>query len=278
MDLAEVFQRLPSQPLFNWLALLIGVAGVLASVYLYVRGKRTKEPFWAIRSHLLVEGYSTRFGGLDVTFGGKSIENLSVARVLIWNNGNQTIDRTDLQTADRIHIALASPAKLLDVRVLATNSPSEFSCIASSDTTATIDFEYLDRGQGAVVQLIHTGLSSKDVTVRGSAKGSRPPKQRRVTVYRWLPLPTSAAFDANLSPVRRRKTVALLNGAIALTALLLVVAEIVVRRERPDSGVDFLLNSLMALYAFAFAWRALRIWRGSVPKGLEIYEEDMVGR
>jgi hypothetical protein len=61
---------------------------------------------------------------------------------------------------------------ILDVKVVSSNNKAnQFTCTLAQDGDAEVDFEYLDRGHGAVIQVIHTGLSSDDITMVGQIKG-----------------------------------------------------------------------------------------------------------
>jgi hypothetical protein len=45
--------------------------------------------------------------------------------------------------------------------------------VEADGTSAYIFFDYLDKGQGGIIQVIHTGLSSSDLTLNGDIKGAR---------------------------------------------------------------------------------------------------------
>jgi hypothetical protein len=79
---------------------IIGIVGgaivglIMTHVY-YRLQKRRRELCWSIDSTNLIKGYSSLFEKLEIQYEGQKIENPTVSKIVFWNNGNETIDRTD---------------------------------------------------------------------------------------------------------------------------------------------------------------------------------------
>jgi hypothetical protein len=112
-----------------------------------------------------------------VSFKGKNLRNISVSKVAIWNDGTETIHRSDIAEAAPLRVVV-SDAELLDSTVLKTTSPANQFGLKQVENSVLVDFDYLDRHQGAIVQLVHTGKSSSNITLGGALKGSRPVSRR----------------------------------------------------------------------------------------------------
>jgi hypothetical protein len=54
---------------------------------------------------------------------------------------------------------------------------------------AVLSFDFLDGGQGAVLQVIHTGRSSDDISITGTVKGVGNPTRRNISQN-----PSNASF------------------------------------------------------------------------------------
>jgi len=251
---------------------MIGVAiGILASYYFYRRSLRVKEPTWAIRTTNIIQGYSSKFNDLQVIYKGENIENLTVSRIIFWNEGAETIDRQDILTANQVRIVALEGIKLLDVKLLASNNPSsQFSVQHAADKgCAYFNFDYLDQKQGAVVQVVHNGISSKDVDVTGDIKGVR-------TLRRKIAYTESPSVRLGIGS---RKLYFFAMG-LGLTYLAVAFASLFIpslARLLNSSGPEFswfpvtsliIMGAILLAMGF-YSWRKLNI----APKGLEVFDE-----
>ncbi|HEV2805147.1 MAG TPA: hypothetical protein VGW57_09480 [Chthoniobacterales bacterium] len=261
----------------------VGVVGILIGVavayYFYRIGLRVKEPCFSMRSNNLIEGYSSRLTGLKVLFGDEGVETLTVTRLLFWNAGAETIDRNDIAPTNPLRIE-ADTVSLLEARVLSRSSDSNsFSCsVPEEKKRSLLTFDYLDRDQGAVIQVVHTGTSSSDLRVLGDIKGAPKLTSRTIDVFRLVLLPTSETFDRKLQPSTRRKVnavVLFLVGIIALCWAGFLFNSMIVLHS---NGILFLLFSLLMAGTAMLGGRAFlmgfRFWRRGSPRGLELFEQD----
>jgi hypothetical protein len=91
----------------------------------------------------------------------------------LWNAGRETIQDSDVPKAAPILIRPFGNCSILDVRIVAQNNPaSQFRVSKNQDGSARFQFEYMDKDQGAVIQVVHTGTSESDLNVAGTIKGA----------------------------------------------------------------------------------------------------------
>lgn len=155
---------------------ILGILGIVFSYYFYRRSIRAKEPVYSIKSNNLISDSRFTLEKLNITYGSgkQKIQNLTVSKVLFYNRGAETINRADIETKNRVSISPRN-SEILDVSLLQANNDSNNSGLLwhESGEFLYIDFDYLDKNQGAVIQVIHTGLSSDDLQVIGDIKGTR---------------------------------------------------------------------------------------------------------
>jgi hypothetical protein len=62
----------------------------------------------------------------------------------------------------------------LDTRILSSNNESSQVLVnLEDDSHARLSFDYLDYNQGTIIQIVHTGTSSKDIVTFGKVKGAK---------------------------------------------------------------------------------------------------------
>jgi len=88
------------------------------------------------------------------------------------NKTSPTIQKTDIIDAEPL-VTFSKNGKILDVSVLKGNVSSnmiEVSLI--NDTTANITFDYLNKKEGGIIQVIHTG-NRNSIDITGKIKGAK---------------------------------------------------------------------------------------------------------
>lgn len=262
------------------MGIAIGIGGILFGYLFYRRSRRIRLPSWAIKTSNLVSGYAAKLREFQIIYRGQNVENLSISKVIFWNRGGETINRIDIADTDPLRICAVGDAVLLHVKVLqANNTASAFSVSLSDDRQAAyIDFEYLDRAQGAVVQVVHSGTSSKDLQLLGSIKGSGSPQKRDIAVLRYLPFPPP--FDSRLKPAQNRLVVGLMAIILSIIFVITIVAiyiSIALGAVEPLEAWKWLLIILVG-GGFSLSYFIVGvtfIWRAKTPRGLHMFEEEM---
>ena len=178
--MSELLQKFVQNPMFQLLSLGLGLIGIILAVLFYIKSRRYKAPMYEISSTTLIENLSAKLTGLEVNFKGIPQERITVSRLVFWNDGSDTIRLTDLTNMAPITIQLASGAKLLDASVVhVSEEANQFSIITKQESTQEdapshiiISFDYLDKYEGGVIQIVHTGKSTHAISVTGKVKGA----------------------------------------------------------------------------------------------------------
>jgi hypothetical protein len=152
---------------------VIGVIGLIAAYYFYRKSIKGKEPCWMIFSNNLISGVESKFDGINVIYKGQKVKNVTVSKVYFWNKGSDTIVAEDIQTRNPLVIESLGGAKILEAKILSANSMStQFKVtLLREKYKCKMHFNYLDKNQGAVIQIIHTGKSSESLRVVGDIRG-----------------------------------------------------------------------------------------------------------
>jgi len=138
--------------MYEVMGIVLGILGLVTGYVFYRKGLRIKQPMVAYKTNDIIRGYGSKFDDLEILYKHERVENLSVTKIVFWNEGAETIDKLDLQTIDPLRIIAKFEELILDVKTLSNNnSASQFSCSLSDDKrSAEITFDYVDKRQGCV--------------------------------------------------------------------------------------------------------------------------------
>jgi hypothetical protein len=168
--------------------LCLAVVTLAVGIYYGRRSVKEKRPVFFATSVNLVQDVTNRVDGVEVTYRGQPVTTLTVTKVGFWNAGRETINKEDVSDNDPLRIELAEGV-VRDTTILATTSPTvspEVSGSAESPVVA-LTFDFLDRKQGMLIQLMHTGPETVEVALKGSIRGAGEPRRRDEEPW-WLVL------------------------------------------------------------------------------------------
>ena len=280
MDFLNYALANPLSNIIGIIGLVVGIIGAVLTCIFYRRSHRSKEPCWSVRNNVLVEGYSSKIGKLDIRFKDEQVENLSIARIAFWNQGAETLDRHDIETINPLRIEADEEIEILDVSVSLTNSSSsQFETELVNDRkSAKLDFAYLDKGQGAIVQIIHTGIKESDIQIVGDIKSVKEIKKKNVLMpntfltsfFSLYPFLFSIS-NRKILPSSRRKSLGIAFAITAILMLLLFGITLDESTSRPDL---FIVVALSFVYGIVLLSLAILLFRRGLPSGLEAFENE----
>lgn len=139
---------------------IIGLAGLLLSVYFGLKGKKTKNLSCKIlKSDRLIDRGERKIPKLRLFFEDKEIEDITVTTCAIWNTGTETINFSDIVSEQGMKIFSEENSRILDAQILTSNKfTNKIQLTSVKDTEVQLDFEYMDTNQGATLQIIHEGV------------------------------------------------------------------------------------------------------------------------
>lgn len=273
MDLvSQIRDWLVINPWLNVISLIVAILGVTLAVLFYFKGRKVKSPCYSRRSTNIVKDLVSKIESLEMSFAGKPIRNLTVTRVAFWNAGSETINVQDVAKTDPLRIQVENGYEILDARVVyVKNKANRFSVVqGEGSSNITVDFEYLDKDEGAVIQVLHTGMSNKDVDMLGTLKGVRRLDYRYVPSAYLVLLPISGKSFLPPKEARRLNTVTVL-AFFLLMMLVFLIPDLVSSSNGKTVGTG---NILLVGWAVLLSLTVLYSERRRIPKGFDIFEEE----
>lgn len=162
-------------PLTTLISILIGIVGVVASFIFYFKGKQIKKLKIELKSINLLKNSIENIKGLNIEFLGNSIPNLTVTKLALWSDGNHSIYKKDIASADPLSINALNNTSFLEVKIIYFKNKYNLitTTLFENNKQVIINFDFLDYEDGAVIQILHTGSSSNDIEVSGTIIGGK---------------------------------------------------------------------------------------------------------
>lgn len=157
------------------MVVLCVLISILIAYVVFRFQKIDKIPCYTLQNKCLIEKARQIVPNLSVHYKGhgEDLDNISVARVIIWNAGRSPIVCGDIPTTDPLKITGKDNVRILGAEVVADNhAPAACKCeFKKQANVAFPSFEYLERNHGLAIEVFHTGVSPKDLVVTGSIIG-----------------------------------------------------------------------------------------------------------
>lgn len=154
---------------------LLGIAGLVTGYIFYKGSIKIKQPLFLVRSNNLIHKNISDIPGLEITYKGTRIADLSISEVLFCNCGAETLHKQDIVPGNPLRIICSKNNFILDASVIKSNN--QYSSLTvdvdNEGKLAKISFEYLDQGHGGIIQIVHAGYSYDDLTILGDLKGAK---------------------------------------------------------------------------------------------------------
>jgi hypothetical protein len=167
------FNSLMQNPFVTMISLILALIGVLLAIIFYIKGKRKKSLQYCFKNDLLIENFNQRIEGLNIKYLDKSISKLMVTKIAFWNNGTETINVEDIPCNDKLSIVIDKDYEILNVSMICIlNETNNINFDLLEDgKKIIIDFEYIDKNDGFVMQIFHTANDYKNFDICGTIKG-----------------------------------------------------------------------------------------------------------
>lgn len=133
--------------------------------------RKKKQLSTSRRVSSIISGGKTRPSKLKAQYDGKEIDSLTVTQLFIWNSCNTVIRSSDIAMSDPLRIICRETSEILESRIIKTSAEANgFKLIQEIGSEVTITFDYIEPGEGVMLQVLHTG-THKDLALNGTVIG-----------------------------------------------------------------------------------------------------------
>ncbi len=252
-----------------WTLLISVIIAIVIAVVSYRKGRKIKKPTYYVKSNNLFTDFSSKITKLKMLYGDTPIERLTASKVAFWNDGTETINKEDIVGSEPLRIEAVGSCDIVDASIIKEiDSVNKFRVEIVNKKEVKILFDFLDKGQGGAIQIMHTGKESSDIKVDGFVKGAGKPRpsytrSKVLNVIDKIFPPVKQAQPTKPPPAKTRRDAAIFLLIAAVVTIIPSLSQKAV--EAKVFGVVFFLIYLYFSYLML---------KRRVPKGLEIVEEE----
>ena len=264
-DWTDFIEWLTTNPWFSILMLVFAVLGFLSVFIVYFKTKKARRPCYAVSSYNIFTDVVSEVESLEVSYAGKQVGSLTSTKVLFWNKGRETIRKDDLAPSDTLKLETEGEVRILDAKILHQKNPANRFHVPTPLHTSMLPlaFDFVDRDEGVVIQLLHTGRSSMDIRLTGTVMGAGSPIRKRVyprSVPDFLVNTKRPFLYGALSELSAPLLMFVFWLGIAIYSVLL-----------PEKGLDW--GAIMIIGGMAFLALGITLARliRRVPRGFEVF-------
>lgn len=162
----------------NWIAenpyltaagLFATFLGLIIAIITPIVQKRRKNLCFSYSTTPLVKADVSNINGIEISFHGNPVEQLSVSSVQIWNGGNTIITFEDFYKGHELNLSLQN-ATILGVDILKQSEDTIECNTELSFNKVNFSFQAFERKEYISFNIYHTGNSETKVALSGKIK------------------------------------------------------------------------------------------------------------
>jgi hypothetical protein len=153
---------------------ILGVIGIILAYYFYYKSKSTKELYYEITSfNLIGKNIKDKISDIQILYKDNRIKYLTISKIAIWNSGNQTVWENEIPENNKIQISICDSYDILECEILQNDDLDTNLTLTKIDNKKLeLNFKFLEPNKGFILKIIHTSITSNDLTVKGRVIGS----------------------------------------------------------------------------------------------------------
>jgi hypothetical protein len=261
-------------PWLNVVFILLTLVSIILTIIFYTKSRKFKKPFYTIRNFNLIREKVQKIDSVTILYQNKKIENLSVAKIAIWNAGRDTINKSDIADNDKLRLEIKDNHAILDAKILFEKNPANgFRLVkTNSPNIIEIDFDYFDNNEGIVIHFYHTANDNSQIEIKGSIKATKSIKRLDTSVS-FLPSILNFPFISLGIP---RKQMRLFIGwsSLVLPIIFVILSLVIIRDPKPMNVFDPPVIITLGIITGIYWYLGLKILLRRIPKGFDIFHDN----
>ncbi len=160
----------------NYGSILLAMLSIAATAYFARKYSEKKLPKFAVLTERKISKSEDTPGNICVSYNGQVVDRVTSTLVWFWNAGRRPIRREDIPSTQPLEIRLVDDGDTLEILDTAvrkvSRKPIGFTIEKCGAQAVSVLFDFLDEGDGAAIEILHTGSSDTDAHFSGVILGS----------------------------------------------------------------------------------------------------------
>lgn len=178
----------------NWVATLVGVLALGIAIHQLLKSSGPSLNYQFTGQRIVGKSLDPLPSEVTISFKGNAVDHLSKSEIILWNSGPDALRRNDIPSTDPLRLDF-SQATILQTEITAqVRESSKVEMLLSSDRKPiVIEFEFLDKGDGALLTLWHDGVDTTpkfNGVIIGQSRGINSLGRFRPQNLPDVPMPT----------------------------------------------------------------------------------------
>lgn len=193
----NIVKAIVANPYVGLIGFVVAIVSLIYAYYVGQRDRKIKHLYYSLVSTSVIADRKTIFPKLEISYNGKQLDNLTVTKIRMKNIGTEVLRPNDIANNDPIKFSVVSDgAILLDFGLSYTSDLNNNFAISQIDEQVMeVKFDYIEPGDMANFEILHTGKDSQAVVVSGTVVGAyRPFTTHRVQDFSEFTSPMERAL------------------------------------------------------------------------------------
>ena len=157
----------------NIIGIIVGVIGIIVGVIgiLFTKRSLKKKKISFLIENSTIFDKKNMVDKLQVIYDNKSLLGFSSTKILIVNNGQESIGASDISKSEPIRIKVPSNYEILNANVQYSSGSNTVIINKINSEEFAIEFEFLNPKEGIIVSFLHNGTPFHEIKLLGRIKG-----------------------------------------------------------------------------------------------------------
>lgn len=172
----KMLEKLMNNPYAWGILALLTIISFVYAVVIQQKSKEKKIFSYIKKTNELIAAKKSTYDNLYISYCGQQIESFCVSKFVVWNSGNRILNSSDMVDSKELTFKVNEENKILDAEIIGVSEvTNNFYIKKKEEKEIKINFDYVEKKDGFVIQIMHTG-SEKDICVECKIKGGLPIK------------------------------------------------------------------------------------------------------
>lgn len=267
MQFQYVIESISKNPWLVIISFVLTVLSIVMAIVFYLKSRKYKKVKVVHRTINLLRKNSEKIDGLEIRYQGLNTPNISITKIAFWNCGNETINGSDITISSPLIIRSRNGVNLLESKIIYTKNESNELRLNEIENgkQVALQFDYIDKNEGCVIQILHTGETSYDIELVGTIKSiGKIDSNKRISRTDRL---IAIAFNKDYFTAH--------NAGIFCIAFFVVILFLAIKLIVTSNNLEVSHYLSLAIGTFTYLVLGIRLLKKRVPKGFEVFEETI---